>query len=340
MKRALLVSACALLSTTASAEQLFSQAEVGQTENAVITDDGRYFVGGTNGLLEITKQANGSLSKNLILATEINGTDCLLTGLTTDGVSLYGSCTVGVSNYAAPTNAQLFKVTVNGSNVTLNRYDYPTPVWYNGMAVDDQGNLYMSDSNAGAGKPVIVKTPLPQSANDTLVLQDWLIASGSEKLPNGIQIDGSTLYYTDGSKLLEIPINADGSAGTPTEKYKVTGYFALIDDFVITPQHIALAEVQQYSWGGTNQIVLVNKNDVAGAAGASSYFGGFNWCWWNCDTDPDEGPTPETIVTGSIRLSSLVYDKQGAVFKAGTLVGTSWFEGGLHQYDYDDRPIP
>ncbi len=90
----------------------------------------------------------------------------------------------------------------------------------NGLDFDDAGNMYVADTPAGAIWLV------PAGGTAQLWLQDPLV-SGDGSLGLGFPLganvpavshDGSTLYVTvtEPGHLVAIPIEADGSAGTPT----------------------------------------------------------------------------------------------------------------------------
>lgn len=337
MKSLLLASSVALLSTTVSAEIIIPEGNVGQTENAVITDDGRYFVATTKGLLEIKKfdHSPNAPENNLencqlttsnnfyyctVEETTVNGLPCLLTGLTSDGTYLYGSCTVidESGSLQAAQGAELFRMLPDDYSSRLSQFDrhaYENPLWYNGMALDDNGDLYMSSSDASYGQASIVKVDLPAPTEVFMpTLSGWLNFS-SESLPNGIQIEGNTMYYSTGQKVSAITINDDGSAGVQSTKY--TGsYLGLIDDLTITDNHIVVTEIDLYGFG-KNSLVLVEKNPAPAPL----------WCWYNCSTNLK-------IDTGAIKLSSVVEDKHGDIVEAGALISTSWFQGGIHKHTY------
>ncbi len=342
MKLSVLVLLSSLILSSATfAAQLISPEVIGHTENVVMTDEGRLFVASTNGILEILRTDflnDGSQPVSLpnncqydtgrdfvicnLVSSELSNGPCMLTGLTTDGTRLYAACTAidANKNLIEDQGAELLRVLPGkhrGTVSSVERHVLEQPEWYNGMAIDSNGNLYMSASRAGYSEAAIVTTKLP--APDEffyLQLSSWLKKS-NETMPNGIQIEGNTLYYSTGRKIEAIKINHDGSAGISTTLY-TAGYLSLLDDLTITPNHIAITEIDSYGEGySENNIILVEKEPSP-----APY-----WCWFNCVTQL-------TVPTGQTRTSSLVYDHKGLFYEAGTLIGTSYFEGGLHLYHY------
>lgn len=209
-----------------SAQQIVSPQLIQGSENAVITDDGRYFVAAAAGLFEVSRDpmsGSGVCAQDVsglhvclrLQPTTEDGTPCMLTGLTSDGVDLYGSCSAFVDGDVNQiTGASLYRIRPegNGGLETVVVKDYDVAVWYNGMAMDDDGNLYMSASSAKFPHASIVKVVFTNANNLEFSLSTWKMALG-EYMPNGIQIEGSSMYYVGGHNIFKININTDGTAG-------------------------------------------------------------------------------------------------------------------------------
>ncbi|MFL0798389.1 MAG: hypothetical protein K6L73_12965 [Cellvibrionaceae bacterium] len=330
-----------ILPCTGFSAQLLNTEDIGKTENVVMTHEGRVFVASQRGVVEVIRtdflndgSQPGPLANNCQYDSDrdfvichladslLKNGPCLLTGLTTDGTYLYSACTAidTNDNLVEEQGAELFRILPGknrGTVASVERHILEQPEWYNGMAVDDNGYLYLSASRATYNEAAIVRAKLP--AHDEYFYPQftaWLKKS-NETMPNGIQIDGSTLYYSTGRKIEAININSSGSAGIATTLY-TAGYLSILDDIAITPNHIAITEVDGYNLGHSeNKIVLVEKEPSPAP----------QWCWFNCVTQL-------TIPTGKVRASSLVYDKRGLFYAPDTLIATSFFEGGLYLHHY------
>tara|TARA_R110000868_G_scaffold207024_1_gene456024 strand:- start:38 stop:460 length:423 start_codon:yes stop_codon:yes gene_type:complete len=125
MRSVIAASALALTANLFFAQQAFAQQSlispsvIPGSENAVITESGRYFVAAQFGVYEVsffsgeagsscTQDVNG-LNACLVLEPEINGEPCFMTGMTTDGVDLYGSCSAG-ADVTNPSAAAFFRM--------------------------------------------------------------------------------------------------------------------------------------------------------------------------------------------------------------------------------------
>lgn len=85
-----------------------------------------------------------------------------------------------------------------------------------------------------------------------------------------------------------------------------TSFFQLLDDLAIVEDKVAVTEITLFGFG-PNQIVYLDKD-------AS---------WWS---------PREVENTGEVQLSSLVYDQNGVLGSAGSVIATSWFQGGIYEY--------
>lgn len=308
-----------LLSPSLCAREVVSPDLLTATENAVFTDDGRYFVAGSDGIHEIRSEpdancaqdSNSGLSVCLLVAPALDDESCIFRGMTTDGVYLYASCAVHPKNNTLipATRSALYRVLPGEDGVDeLLIRDFEDVLVPNGMAVGTDGSLYLSDTNASLGilkKTAIVKLTFIDESTLEFITEPWLPASALYSLPNGIQIDGDSLYFVGGHNLWKIKIRADGSASFPILKYHTHGVTKLMDDLVILPNEIAVAEFGLINGLGFNKIVFIKRR-------------GFGF--------------PKRIRTGLTQLSSLAWE-QGDLFTPGSFVGTSFLQGGLHEFE-------
>lgn len=303
-------------------QSLISPGVIPGSENAVITDAGRYFVAAQLGVYEVSLSPGGTGSSCtedvsgvyacLVLAPTINGEPCFMTGMTSNGAVLYGSCSAGadVTNPSAAAFFRMIPGEAVGTFESVEATEYPEPVWYNGMAVDSAGDVYMSASANKFPKASIVKLHIDNPATLSFTLTDWKI-NINEFMPNGIHIENDTVYYVGGQAVYKIAINADGSAAFPSVIYR-TGFDRLMDDLTITDDAIVVSEFSLLdallgTTMGPSLLVFIDKN-------AS---------WWQ---------RPITQDTGSVVVSSLVEDKNGVLGGPGDLILTSFFQGGIYAY--------
>lgn len=319
----LLLGLCA--SAAASAELIVTPETLPETENAVYTADGRYFVAGVSGIHEVLPaRADGLVPPGcqvdaakghavcLIVPPALDGQPCFFTGMTTDGQYLYAACTAG-ANVVEPVAAALYRVlpAVDGAEVKIGRF--ATPVWYNGMAMAPDGGIFMSSSASGSfhggGDGVaVVKATVTGTAGDELLLSlaDWLPTSLAYLMPNGIAVQGSTMYFVGGQNLFRIPIKADGKAGLPVQLFQ-TGIGRVLDDLTVAGDRVVVTDVPLLPGVGFNWLVSVAKSG------------------WGL---------PRWLNTGGAGLSSVTVSPGGLV-PAGQLIATSYFDGGIHGF-----PLP
>ncbi len=326
------------LSTTAfialSMHSMLSQAEsiiesrvLKNTENAVFTADGRYFVAGTAGIHEIKPSQDmnpacytdplKSYSVCTVLAPEQNGDTCQYLGMTTDGTYLYATCAVYegglLSQLQPPVKAALVRILPGAQHdhqVKLTYLDHPT--WYNGMAVLDEHTLLVSRSLTGSG-PKLIGINIPGATIEKVTITDHtefsfeispcLEPSPDFIMPNGIQADGNDVYFVGGTNLYRIPVQADGSAGSPRKLYQTT-INKTFDDFTLVGNQLAVTEIGILNGLGRNSITLINKRGSL---------------------------VPKRITTEKVQLSSVVVDP-GTFGKTGDFIGTSFFQGGIYRF--------
>ncbi|MBB6521502.1 hypothetical protein [Pseudoteredinibacter isoporae] len=308
-----------VLSVSLQAREVVSPDLLTATENAVFTDDGRYFVAGSDGIHEIRDEPAANCAQDFnsdlyvcpLVAPALENESCIFRGMTTDGTYLYASCAVHPKNNTLfpATRSALFRVLpgTDGVDELITR-DFDDVLVPNGMAVGMDGSLYLSDTNASLGilkKTAIVKLTFTDETTLDFVTEPWLPASPLYSLPNGLQIDGDTVYFVGGHNLWKIKIRGDGSAGFPILTYHTHGVTKLMDDLVILPNAIAVAEFGLINGLGFNKIVLIKRR-------------GFGF--------------PRKILTGLTQLSSLAWE-EGDLFTPGSFVGTSFLQGGLHEFE-------
>lgn len=189
-------------------------------ENILFTPAGRLFVSGGTNVFEIGK------SSSSYSATPLLAGSCNFTGLALRGEVLYANCFDG-QLYAA-------RLTAQPQLVPIHSLGLASP---NGLATGPDGELYVVNGPLATNAlplPKIVRLKLDASDPMKVLEQtDWLTLDLLLSQPNGVQIRGRTLYFSESSaptqgRIRSVPIDADGSPGTVQT---FTSFNSLPDDF-------------------------------------------------------------------------------------------------------------
>lgn len=306
----------------ARAQHVVSPQRLPNAERAVFTREGRLFVISAGGVEEIKRSPDSSRNCSPDAAQELtvctlvrpvlNGTPCVFTGMTTDGIYLYAICTVAdVAQLVRA--AALYRILPGpsaASEVKIRNFAQPT--FYNGMTVLGPNTLLLTDTSAGllnvllGNREVSAVTRLTITDQATLDFRvsEWLPRSPLFLAPNGITRDGDFVYFVGGQNLFRIRVLGDGSAGVPVLIYQAAPTQTM-DDLVALGDRLAVAEIAVINGVGLNSLTFVNKTGLG---------------------------VPLRLPTGSLQVSALAVDP-GALFERGDLVATSFFQGGLYRFD-------
>lgn len=342
LKFPLIISLASLIQGCIITEPV-SHNEIKATENSAFTTDGRLFVVGENTdseswIFEINKQADGSYQALEFIQGTLDGTrdghldsapsgeDCRFAGLTSQGDTLYAACVREGGLLNLSTEAiSLFQVNTQAGNEFIktgrmsdsnflqkdNEIAF-NPNWFmaNGMAVDNEGHIYITNSKASlaSNRDAISQVTITDSGNSSFLdfnHQTWL--SSNEFFPNGVQIEGDTLYYAGGSDIHKVKITEDASAGEKRRHFDGAN-LAVIDDFAINEGYIAYAKVS-----APGSVIILKPADF------------------------DETADYYSTIPMSVIPSSIVYQKDlpagTSLFTPGSLLVTSFFSGGLYQIE-------
>ncbi|NNC92989.1 MAG: hypothetical protein HKN80_10910, partial [Acidimicrobiia bacterium] len=132
-------------------------------------------------------------------------------GLEVDGA---GNAYVAVTTFN-PGNHGVYRVTHDGESVRLPGSE--AIIFPNDVAFDQQGNLFVSDTVGGA-----IWRLAPEGAAEPWLVDPLLLGTGEAGYPvplgaNGVAWSDDTLYVanTEQGHVVSVPVNEDGSAGTP-----------------------------------------------------------------------------------------------------------------------------
>lgn len=343
IKLSLLLVSTALLQACIITEPV-SKAELKATENSAYTSDGRLFVIGENKdkqswIFEIKKTSTNTYyhepylrgtqygTTNGYINEQASGDSCRFAGLTAQGTLLYATCirSGGILNLGAESvslyqvetkSGQEFVKTGLMTDENFEKSDSEIdfdPNWFmaNGMAVDSNGHVYISNSKASLApnRDAISKVIIDNKDNGKNLAfshQTWI--SGAEFFPNGVQIEGDVLYYAAGSDILKTRIQADGKAGEVRLHFNGSN-LATIDDFAIEQGYIAYAKLP-----AAGSVVILKPASFHRTA------------------------RHLTTVVMPVIPSSIVYQKDlpagNPLFDEGNLLVTSFFSGGLFRIEF------
>ncbi|HKP61946.1 MAG TPA: hypothetical protein VJV78_34680 [Polyangiales bacterium] len=227
-------------------------------------------------IVQVTKLTKGGYVGNNYVAGTLEGTEdgtlkgkplgdaCVFSGMAVHGSTLYAAC------FALDFRVSLLEVDTQAGTVragyfsSCNAQPSTQPceglVFYpNGMGTDATGRVYASNTIAywsleDPENPVLqvegsrsisqIVIDHDASSGNKLVFthHDWftsnIVADGVA--PNGIQIEGQTLYYAAGANINRVQIREDGSAGDFGLHYAGPP-LSYIDDFAVRDGRMALA---------------------------------------------------------------------------------------------------
>ncbi len=286
--------------------------DVPDAENLLFTDDGRLFVSGGSNVFEIVKKPDGSFIK----LDTFHG-DCTVEGIIVRDNYLYGVC----NNLSSPDFLKSFliggEIVPMDSAITSSSTDGIHPSMTlttlspladvqiaNGMEVDNEGNLYFSDSGDSRIFKIILSDPTTVAD-----LQVW--ADNFEYFANGIKWVGDRLYTTamkSGTITAQfgyIERQPDGSGGdfVPVYERKST----VLDDFLPTANGFLLTDYLKGS------LVYLQDNKVV------------------AETPKDTFYSPTAVIIGQPPMFSndvVLVTEKGIIFEQNSMQGNKL---GLYQ---------
>ena len=188
-------------------------------ENIHFTTEGRLFVTGGSNAYEVVQDSDESFQ-----AIPLTEAGCNFTGMAQKGNTMYFVCGDG----------QLFAASLDDISNLQVIFQMQGMCIANGTALGPDGHLYVVDEPLNPAcivlDPKIVRLNI--NADDSLQIdsqETWLGSSGlgllalgvgnDLRFPNGLAVQGSRFYSTDGGTVFYVDLLADGSAGEVTPIY-------------------------------------------------------------------------------------------------------------------------
>ena len=222
---------------------------VPEAENLLVTTDQRWFASGSDGFYQIDPHGITPPQKIPIAfdAHSVPSIDnrSFFFGITQFQHFVYSTCTQDVKDASSPRYIMLMDLLKSPASMVA-IHQISDPVFFNGLASDAGGNLYLT--NEGTFFPPrpgrIVKLDMTSPA--TVASQsDWLVADGH---PNGLKIDADMLYFSQEpvhllgrSTVKKVRIKSDGMAGVPETIY-TAGIARLLDDIELVEGGLAITQ--------------------------------------------------------------------------------------------------
>lgn len=210
-------------------------------ENTIITEDGHFFVSGGKNFYLISKNDDGSYSKNALAPepgsyggiAEHNGYLYVMGG--NKGLDIYYNPEIyifiaSVENLVAAAREK--EVCNKFSAVNISRVMQP-----NGMACDEDGYLYIAAQFGGQ----IVRYKISDDDPYSLIgPEKWLVRGVN--MPNGIVVKDQILYFTDYFSVKKVAIQEDGEPG---EVQTIHTRISVLDDLTAFSDGLVVTDFVQ-----------------------------------------------------------------------------------------------
>lgn len=244
-------------------------------ENLIVTTDKRWFASGGDGFYQIDPEG-ATPPQKIPVAFDAGSPPSVdncafFCGITQFQHFVYATCSPDVTSATSPRYIMLMDLRQSPlAMAAIHRI--ADPVFFNGMASDMAGHLYLT--NEGMFLPPrpgrIVK--LNMSSPTTVARQsDWLVVDGH---PNGLKIEDDMLYFSQEpihllgrAMVKKVRIKSDGTAGTPETIY-TAGIARLLDDIelveggLVVTQGGLIDEIDPatFHYSRFNQLIHIDEN--------------------------------------------------------------------------------
>jgi len=230
-------------------------------ERGALSVDNRFFVASGNQILELLPQPDGSHQTQVVHQRD----DCAFSGMAANGSKIYAACTclgsamelngqsmgmpggmpggmpawsdlIRIDLQRAPTDPNFIATTQLGDDKL-----YP-----NGMAVDDRGDIYITNTFAVIFQMLslfppemvdaITRVRITDEENFTITKRTALPSTMGGLTPNGIQIKGDRLWFVSMNVLYKARIGYYGLYDLGV--VYTTDIMHMFDDFAILPGNV------------------------------------------------------------------------------------------------------
>ncbi len=165
---------------------------------------------------------------------------------------------LGDTLYANTLSGELYAGTVDADPALVKIYDYVGAAMPNGMAIDNNGNLYTVDGPITGLPPAPQVLKLQFNPSDPFeVVEQTVWLNSSLQFSNGLTYNGEAFFITDSNgtgeagSVRRIDINSDGSAGAVTTLYTGAG---ILDDLSVVGDKLLVSGFQN------GDIILLDQN--------------------------------------------------------------------------------
>jgi hypothetical protein len=230
---------------------LFAASEMPHTERTAAVGH-RLFVTSDANLFEVVRDPHGKLRKVSVASASVTLSDgqsapAVFLALATHGHVLYATATA-FTEATVPYASALYRIDLGaraGEIATIASAPFvghATPFLPNGMATDQIGDLFVSNSfSATTGEAAILKLRI-HSHPFSFQEKDWLPANQGGAFPNGVQLDGNTLYLASQSVVLRVTVDREGEAGLIATLYTANPD-DFLDDFTLVGNDLIVCEI-------------------------------------------------------------------------------------------------
>jgi len=310
-------------------------------ERGGVATDNRFFLASGNQILELLPQPDGTQQTEVIYERE----ECTISGMAVAGSKIYAACTA--LNNAMKINGQTTGLPVWSDLVRIDLLQAPNDpghiaetrladgeLFANGMAVDNKGDIYITNTFGAVFKmfklfpedalSAVIRVRITDedafSISKTTVVP---VALGG-LTPNGIQIKGDRLWFVSVNVLYEAKIAEEGLVDL--KKVYQTKMLRMFDDFAILPGN-AVA-ITEFDIIGTFMSMLFPNAEPSGASPQLTFV--------------STGPGPGAFRAGKVTREHLLPD---FIPSSATVVNdaegpalyvTSYFNGGLYRVDLEE----
>ncbi len=244
-------------------------------ENLLATTDNRWFVSGKDGFYQIDPDGV-VLPRKIPIAFDPDagpstGKPAFFLGITQYRNFVYASCTPDQTRASSPRYIMFMDITQSPPAMVAIHQIF-NPGFFNGLAADAAGDLYLTDiGETFPPRPGRIMKLYMASPRTVARQLEWLKVEGH---PNGLKIDGDTLYFSEeplylvGKSLVrKVRIGPDGRAELPQTIY-AADVLRLLDDIDLVDEGLLVTQAglidsikpEWFHHSRFNKIIHISEN--------------------------------------------------------------------------------